>query len=128
MKTFFSLLMTTLFTTPLFASNVTNADLLKMCKDKSETSQNFCFGYIVSTANAAQFYRNIVDIEDEYIDICFPEDISNKEIVDLYMDWVQKNPSVLSSPAFIGVSTSFSKKYSCPANTNKKKTNAISEL
>ncbi len=115
MKNFFTLLALCLAATPLFADNITNQDLLKSCKDKSRDSQNFCYGFIISAANAAQFYRNIVDAEDKYIDICFPENISNKEIVDIYIEWAEKNPTVLMSPAFIGVSSSFSKKYSCPA-------------
>ncbi|HUX78641.1 MAG TPA: Rap1a/Tai family immunity protein [Alphaproteobacteria bacterium] len=98
---------------PLFATSITNQELVTACKDKSATTQNFCYGFIIGAANAAQFYRNIVDVTDEYIDICFPKEITNKEIVDIYTAWVEKNPSVLSSPAFIGVSTSFSLKYSC---------------
>lgn len=113
MKKFFLLLIIGLITTPLFAKSITNQELLSTCKDKSIESQNFCFGFIISAANAAQFYRNIVDVDHEFINICFPENVSNKEIVDIFIAWAEKNLSVLQSPAFIGVSTSFSKKYSC---------------
>lgn len=78
---------------------------------------------IISTANAAQFYRNIVDVEHEYIDICFPDGISNDEIVKLYIEWAEKNTSLHSVPAFIGVSTSFSKKHSCPPKKEKEEKN-----
>ena len=121
MKKYFSLLILCCLSTPLVALSITNQELLKTCKDNSPGPQNFCYGFIVSAANAAQFYRNIVDIEDGYIDICFPKNISNKEIVDLYIAWVEKNPSVLNSPAFIGVSSSFSTKYSCPPKKSKNK-------
>jgi hypothetical protein len=115
MKNFIPLLIACLLSSPLFGKSVTNQELLTTCKDKSLTSQNFCYGFIISAANAAQFYRNIVDVEHEFVKICFPENISNKEIVDLYLAWAEKNLTVLESPAFIGVSTSFSTKYSCPS-------------
>ena len=115
------LLFVTLFLTfPLFAKSVTNQELLKACKDKAVGPQNFCFGFIIASSNAAQFYRNLVDIQDEYIDICFPENISNKEIVNDYIEWIENNPSLINNPAFIGVSSSFSTKYSCPEKKQKK--------
>ncbi len=119
MKIIFVLLISTFFTTPLVAKSVTNQELLKMCKDQSLSSQNFCFGFIISAANAAQFYRNVMDIEYHYIDICFPENVSNKEIVDLYVAWAEKNPANATHSAFMGVSTSFSIKYSCTPKKEK---------
>lgn len=119
MKKIFALLLTCLFVTPLFAESITNKALLKACKDKSAGPQNFCYGFIISASNAAQFYRNIVDLQDEYVHICFPENISNKDIVDIYINWADKNPGVADSPAFIGVSTSFSIKYSCATKNEK---------
>ncbi len=113
MRIFLLLITIWLISSPLFGESITNQELLKTCKDKSANSQNFCYGFIISAANAAQFYRNVVDVEQEFIRICFPTNISNKEIVDLYIAWAEKNPSILESPAFIGVSTSFSKRYSC---------------
>lgn len=97
----------------LSAETISNKDLVSACTDPSPQGQNFCYGFIMSAAHAAQFYRNIVDVEDRYLDICFPEDISNAEIVKLYLAWAQKNPSLMEAPAFVGVSTSFSSKYSC---------------
>ena len=102
-----------MFMPALSAETVSNKDLTAACLDPSQQGQNFCYGFIISTTNAAQFYRNIVDVEDTYLDICFPEDISNEEIVKLYLEWVRKNPELSASPAFVGVSTSFSSKYSC---------------
>ncbi len=121
MKKMIFLLLTFLLWTPLFATSISNKELLEACQDKGKAPQNFCYGFIISAANAAQFYRNIVDVNDEYIDICFPEDISNKEIVDLYISWAQQNLSLATGPAFIGVSTSFSKKYSCSPKKEEKK-------
>jgi len=102
-----------LFPSMLVAETVTNKDLVAACLDPTPPGQNFCYGFIISAANAAQFYRNIVDVEDTYLDICFPEDVSNEEIVKLYMEWAKKNVSLSEAPAFVGVSTSFSSKYSC---------------
>lgn len=113
MKKYLLLITICLFSTPSLAKSITNQELLKACKDSALAPQNFCYGFIIATSNAAQFYRNIVDVQDEYIDICFPKDISNKEIVKDYVDWVEKNPSLVDAPAFIGVSSSFSTKYSC---------------
>ncbi len=101
---------------PAWSGSITNAELLTKCKEKSESSLHFCYGFIIGTANGAQFYRNIVDVNDEYIDICFPDNISNKEIVDDYIEWAESHSDLASGPAFIGVSTSFSRKYSCPSN------------
>ncbi|MGH8324617.1 MAG: Rap1a/Tai family immunity protein, partial [Steroidobacteraceae bacterium] len=112
MKKIISLLVMCL-SSPLFAKSITNQELAQACKDPSAPTQNFCYGFIISAANAAQFYRNIVDVEHEFIKICFPQNLPNKQIVDMFIAWVEKNPSVLNSPAFIGVSTSFSEKYSC---------------
>lgn len=98
----------------LHAEIVTNKDLLAACEDEGAAGQNFCYGFIISAANAAQFYRNMVDTQDTYLDICFSDEISNKQIVDLYKEWVKKNPSLAEAPAFVGVSTSFSSEYSCP--------------
>ena|ERR1700722_2086000 len=122
MKKFLSFLLTCFLVTPLLADSITNQELLKTCKDTSIGPQNFCYGFIISAANAAQFYRNIADVEDEYIGICFPKDISNKEIVDLFVAWAEKNPSVARAPAFIGVSSSFSTKYSCKSKKEGDKT------
>lgn len=113
MKKLLTLAISCCVATPLLAKSITNQELLAACKDKSQKAQNFCFGFIISAANAAQFYRNIVDVRGQYVDICFPENISNKEIVDLYIAWAEKNVAVINTPAFIGVSTSFSTKYSC---------------
>lgn len=106
---------------PLMAESITNQELLKACQDKEVGPQNFCYGFIISAANAAQLYRNITDVSDQFIDICFPAEIKNKELVDLYMNWIAKNPSLASGPAFIGVSSSFSIKYSCPPKKEEKK-------
>ncbi len=119
MKKLFAFILISLFVTPLFAESITNKTLLKACKDKAPGPLNFCYGFIIAASNAAQFYRNMVDVQDEYLHICFPSDISNKDIVDLYIAWAEKNPSVADSPAFIGVSTSFSIKYSCPDKNGK---------
>jgi len=119
MKKLFYFLLGCFLTSPLFAKSIPNQELLKTCKDPSPASQNFCYGFIISTANAAQLYRNITDMEDQYIDICFPEHISNKEIVDLYIAWAEKNISLAESPAFVGVSSSFSTKYSCPPKEDR---------
>jgi len=108
-----------LLPTGLFSKGITNQELLKVCKDQRAGPQNFCYGFIIATTNAAEFYRNIVDVQDEYVDICFPKDVSNKEIVDIYIKWIEKNPSLRDSPAFIGVSASFSTKYSCPQKKEK---------
>ncbi|MBY0293064.1 MAG: hypothetical protein K2W92_07255 [Alphaproteobacteria bacterium] len=124
MKKFLFLLINCLVITPLLAKSITNQELLKTCKDSSPAAQNFCYGFIISAANAAQFYRNIVDIEHEFVNICFPEDISNKEIVDLFIAWAEKNPSVANATAFVGVSSSFSTQYSCP---QKQKAGKISD-
>jgi len=113
MKSIIYIFLSFLFLTPLHAESITNRALLKSCKDKAPGPLNFCFGFIIATSNAAQFYRNIVDVQDEYVDICFPPDISNKEIVELFISWAEKNPAVADKPAFIGVSTSFSTRYSC---------------
>ena len=119
MKKYILLILTFLLTSPLLAKSLTNQELIKACKDKAQGPQNFCYGFIIATANAAQFYRNLVDSQDEYIDICFPENISNRDIVNGYITWIEKNPSLLERPAFIGVSVSFSTKYSCPSKKEK---------
>lgn len=113
LKVFLGLGIFVLFPSILAAETVTNKDLMAACLDPKPQGQNFCYGFIISAANAAQFYRNIVDVEDTYLDICFPEDISNEEIVKLYMEWAKQNISLADAPAFVGVSTSFSSKYSC---------------
>lgn len=113
MKFLFTPLMACLFASSLCAKSITNQELLKICTDKGEGPQNFCYGFIIGAANAAQFYRNITDTTDQYIDICFPDTISNEDIVNIYVDWAKKNSSVANSSAFLGVSTSFSSKYSC---------------
>ncbi|MBI2706992.1 MAG: hypothetical protein HYX35_01560 [Proteobacteria bacterium] len=92
-----------------------NPQILKIfVMDLSLALQNFCYGFVISAATAAQFYRNIVDVEDNYIDICFPENLPNKDLVDLYIAWAEKNTEAADGPAFIGLSSSFSTKYSCP--------------
>jgi len=106
---------------PLLATSVSNQELLKACKDQSSPSQNFCYGFIISAANAAQFYRNIADVDHEFLNICFPDNVSTKDIVNIYIAWAEKNMSVASSPAFIGVSSSFSTKYSCPSEDKEPK-------
>ncbi len=103
-----------LLTAPLSAESVTNQELLEACEDKGPAAQNFCYGFIISTANAAQYYRNIMDTEGAYIDICFPDTLSNEELVKDYIAWMKKNPTLTNDPAFIGASTSFSSRYSCP--------------
>lgn len=120
MKKFVLFLCVFCFAAPLYGDSVTNQELLLACKDKSPAKQNFCYGFIISAANAAQFYRNIVDVEHEFIDICLPEEISNQEVVDLYIAWAEKHLELAKSPAFIGVTTSFSKKYSCPPEQKTK--------
>ncbi|MBA3814105.1 MAG: hypothetical protein H0X26_06415 [Alphaproteobacteria bacterium] len=122
-KKYFLIFAALLFTSPLLAKSITNQELLKACKDTATGPQNFCYGFIIASSNAAQFYRNIVDVEDEYIDICFPEKISNKEIVNDYIKWIEKNSSLLEGAALIGVSSSLSTKYSCPQNKQKKQKN-----
>lgn len=113
LKLFMGLGLFAIFPSLLDAETVTNKDLVAACSDPKPQGQNFCYGFIISAANAAQFYRNIVDVENTYLDICFPEDVSNEEIVRLYLEWAKKNPSLSEAPAFVGVSTSFSAKYSC---------------
>src|SRR3990167_6225253 len=120
MKKLFLFLCTLCFLTPLYGASITNQELLMACKDKSPAARNFCFGFIISAANAAQFYRNIVDIENQFIDICMPDEISNKEVVDLYIAWAEKHMDLAKSPAFLGVTTSFSKEYSCPPEQKTK--------
>ena len=125
MKKFFVFLGVSCFLTPLYGVSITNQELLLACQDNSPGARNFCFGFIISAANAAQFYRNIVDIEDQFIDICMPDEISNKEVVDLYIAWAKDHMELAKSPAFLGVSTSFSKKYSCPPEQKDKKPSVV---
>lgn len=120
-KQILSFLFFFLMQTPLFGTSITNEELLKACNDTASGPHNFCYGFIISAANAAQFYRNIMDAEEGYLDICFPDTISNKEIVDIYVAWAKKNLALAKNPAFIGVSSSFSTKYSCNPNKEKKK-------
>jgi hypothetical protein len=101
---------------PLMSASITNEELLKACTDPSPATQNFCYGFVISATNAAQFYRNIVDVEHEFLQICFPKNIANKEIVDIYIAWAEKNMTLAKSPAFVGVSSSFSTKFSCVPN------------
>lgn len=107
--------------TPLLSLSITNEELLKACMDPSATTQNFCYGFVISAANAAQFYRNIVDVENELLDICFPKNVSNKELVDIYIAWAQKNTTLEKSPAFVGTSSSFSTKFSCAPDKKPRK-------
>ncbi len=118
------ILISMLFINVANSESITNFQLLNFCQGKDSSGKSFCYGFIIGAANAAQFYRNVVDVNDKFVDICFPKDISNKEIVDLYIQWAKANPDLASSPAFIGVSTSFSQKYSCEDqnNDNNRKT------
>lgn len=113
MKKFILTIAICFITLPAFGESISNKELVKACKDKKPAAQNFCYGFIISAANGAQFYRNIVDPEDSFLDICFPENISNKEVVAVYLKWIEDNPTVLDTPAFVGVSSALSTKYSC---------------
>lgn len=93
---------------------IKNKDLLAACQDKGPAGQNFCYGYIVSATNAAQYYRNLLDTQNVYLNVCFPPNVTNRMIVKTYVDWVKQYPSVLDGAAFVGVSTALSSKYSCP--------------
>lgn len=110
---------------PLYGESVTNQELLVACKDTAPGPQNFCYGFIISAANAAQFYRNIVDVQQQFIDICLPEDISNQEVVDLYTAWAEDHLELAKGPAFLGVTTSFSTKYSCPPEKETKQQGTV---
>lgn len=125
MRKFFVFLGTLCFLTPLFGESITNKELLLACQDDSPGTRNFCYGFIISAANAAQFYRNIVDIENQFIDVCMPDEISNKEVVDLYIAWAKDHMELAKSPAFLGVTTSFSKKYSCPSDKKDRKPSVV---
>ena len=101
-------------TTVAYGAAIKNKDLLAACQDKGPAGQNFCYGYIVSATNAAQYYRNLVDTQNVYLNVCFPPNVTNRMIVKTYVDWVKQYPSVLDGAAFVGVSTALSSKYSCP--------------
>lgn len=107
-------LLVLLATSVAHGAAIKNKDLLEACEDKGPAGQNFCYGYIVSATNAAQYYRNLVDIQNAYLDVCFPPNVTNRMIVKTYVEWVKKYPSVLEGAAFIGVSTALSSEYSCP--------------
>lgn len=111
MKKLFAVILLSISTA--HAASIKNKDLLEACQDDGPAGQNFCYGFIVSAANAAQYYRNLVDIEQKYLNICFPGNITNKDLVSTYTNWVMENPSVFERPAFVGVSTALSIAYSC---------------
>lgn len=114
-------------TTNLFANSLTNQSLVKSCKDPAAGPQNYCYGFIIAAANGANFYRNIADVNDEFIDICLPKDLLPKDLVAEYIQWVEQNPSEIETPAFVGVTTSFSRKYSCPPPKKSKKKKLLVE-
>ena len=115
-----SLLSALFFITPSYGDALTVGALLKTCEDPAQEQQSFCYGFIISATNAGQFYRNLVDTQDSFVDICFPSTISNKEVVDLFVVWAKKNKKLHDMAAFIGATTSFSTKYSCTDTTDKK--------
>lgn len=113
MKKYFIAILFILTSTHLSAETLTNQQLLKTCQSTSRDNQNFCYGFIISAANGAQFYRNMVDVNNAYLDICFPQKIANQDLVTLYIQWCKDHPEFSTGPAFVGVSSSFSIKYSC---------------
>lgn len=104
---------------PLMAAPTTNKGLVETCSSPRIEDKNFCFGFMMGVAGGAQYYRNIVDATDTYMDICLPETLTNQEIMNLYLEWAKQNPTLINDSAFIGVTTALSIKYSCPPSDKK---------
>lgn len=106
------------------AKMINNADLKEACKAEGDAGPNFCYGFIISAANGAQYYRNLTDVSDAFLDICFPADITNKQLVDTFLAWIDTHTEALSLPAFLGVASALSSKYSCEATGEDSSANA----
>lgn len=101
------------------ATETINKGLVQACSSSRMEDKNFCYGFMMGVAGGAQYYRNLVDANDAYIDICFPETLTNQEITNLYLAWMKDNPALVNDSAFVGVTTALSIKYSCPASDPK---------
>ncbi len=101
------------------ATETTNKGLIQACQSSRMEDKNFCFGFVMGVAGGAQYYRNLVDANDTYMDICFPETLTNQQITEVYLAWIKDNPALINDSAFVGVTTALSIKFSCPATDPK---------
>lgn len=114
------LIITLLSVAPLQATTeTTNKGLIQACQSNRTEDKNFCYGFMMGVAGGAQYYRNLVDANDTYMDICFPETLTNQQITEVYLAWIKDNPALINDSAFVGVTTALSIKFSCPTTDPK---------
>ncbi|MGL5784524.1 MAG: hypothetical protein ACRCYZ_03540 [Alphaproteobacteria bacterium] len=108
-------------------AGLSNQDLLKCCESDSIEKKALCAAVLENTAQSIIFYRNLLDRQDVYLDVCFPKDLSTDDLIATYIRWIKGNPSLLSDVAFLGATSALSTTYSCKKNEPSKLKDAFKQ-
>jgi hypothetical protein len=110
--TFFSVTLFSLFPREGQAG-LSNQDLLKCCQSSSLEKKALCAAVLENTAQSIVFYRNLLDREDVYLDVCFPETLTTDDLIATYIAWIKERHELLQDAAFLGATSALSTAYSC---------------
>ncbi|MGL4825532.1 MAG: hypothetical protein ACRC4G_04990 [Alphaproteobacteria bacterium] len=94
-------------------AGLSNQDLLKCCQSHSLDQKALCAAVLENTAQSIIFYRNLLDRQDVYLNVCFPENLSTDDLITTYIGWIKERPGLLSDAAFLGATSALSTAYSC---------------
>lgn len=108
-------------------AGLSNRDLLKCCQSRAIEQKALCAAVLENTAQSIIFYRNLLDRQDVYLDVCFPEDLSTDDLIATYVAWIKENPGLLSDISFLGATSALSTAYSCKKNEPSKLKDAFKQ-
>ncbi|MGL4427124.1 MAG: hypothetical protein ACRCUQ_05165 [Alphaproteobacteria bacterium] len=108
-------------------AGLSNQDLLKCCQSPSFEQKALCAAVLENTAQSIIFYRNLLDRQDVYLNVCFPENLSSDDLITTYIGWIKERPGLLSDAAFLGATSALSTAYSCKKNKPSKLKDAFKQ-
>jgi hypothetical protein len=85
---------------PNRTSTVNGSDLIGWCQAPASP---YCKGYLLAAADSQQYYRNL----------CPPENITVREMGQVFVTWSEENPALLEQQAVVLLDIAYKQEWSC---------------
>ena len=79
---------------------VNGDDLIGWCE---KPLSPYCSGYLLAIADSQQYYRNL----------CLPENITVREMGQVFVTWAEENPTLVGKQAVVLLDIAYKKEWSC---------------
>lgn len=79
---------------------IDGSELIGWC---DEPVSPYCRGYLLAIADAQQYYRNL----------CLPENVTVRDMGQVFVTWAEKNPALVHKQAVVLLDIAYKQEWSC---------------